>query len=247
MHNSQDMSIESELYQRVWAVINEKYNGNRSDGAKFFDMAPTSLQRYDERDGIGGSTKTFLKLLDKVGGKVVWPDDPVKTTEPEEFKVTSDAVGVDSETHRAVPVVSYDTAATVSHLGEGDIEKYVLVFRDGPLASRKNLVACQIPKTHTNSAPDLHPGDYIIVDRDDKNIPHQYQERGNLFLVRDSRNGGVYVRRAFVTDDYSEVGLCDREYGIGFGHVSIKEELGGNPSSIAVGRIVMALVNTLDK
>ncbi|EGJ51861.1 S24/S26 family peptidase [Desulfocurvibacter africanus] len=144
------------------------------------------------------------ELLDKLGVRLIWPDQ-VKDTAQEvvfiDYEVARTAsaalrVTPKAEDYRAIPLTSEDVAAGPGLVPEDSIQGWVLLWRHIPaLMTRRNLVASKIGHNQRSMTPVLHPGDYIVIDRDDITVPDS--PHGNVFLVRDPHDG-LAVKRVRV-------------------------------------------------
>ena len=110
--------------------------------------------------------------------------------------------------------------------------------------TRSNLLAVEIGKNQISMTPTLHPGDIVLVDRDDWGQHSGYKSPGNIFLVREvGQEGGAKVKRValagrndsaiitFYSDNYEEF---EPEPHL------LAQDYGGGLREVIVGRVIWA-------
>ncbi len=144
--------------------------------------------------------KTVTAMLEAVGARIAWPGE-----EPE---MTRDVCWVDSkvvragkgqalppaENYLAVPLVG-ETGAGPGVMSDDQIKSWVLVYRhQHAIQLKSDLLAVEIERGSTSMVPLLHPGDIVLVDREDK----KPERRGNIFLVRELIHQCNYDKARFM-------------------------------------------------
>ncbi len=101
----------------------------------------------------------------------------------------------DSEDYLAVPLVG-EAGAGPGIIPQNRIESWVLVYRNHRSVMRRtNLLAVEVGKNQRSMTPTLHPGDIVLVDRNDWG-QEGFHAPGNIFLVREpGQEGGGKVKR----------------------------------------------------
>lgn len=226
-------------------------HGSAESLAKFLGVNPNLISRWINRersprfDALG-------PVLDKLGAKIVFPgDDSVSTVhelvfrEPkivgvEEFDGKDASVKPVEDNYLAVPMVNQDVAAGTGRIPFHKVTDWVVVFRHDPgIVNRSNLVAVRVGKDQRSMVPHIHPGDILLVDKND-NVP---DPEGKIMLVIDPEEGEAIKRvswRHRAGDDeltfYSDNAAENppRTY-------RLREEYGANEWSRAIaGRVVWA-------
>lgn len=131
--------------------------------------------------------KEFLEWLEREGVQLIFPEERdglaknVHFVNPKMVNVEGIEGPVD-EDYLAVPLASMPVAAGPGIIPEEKIQSWVLVWRSHEsVRHRSNLVAVEIGKDQRSMEPTLHPGDIVLIDRNDF-IPKS--PPGNIYLVR---------------------------------------------------------------
>lgn len=142
---------------------------------------------------------TFLSWLNFLGARIVWPDEDVTTTRQVCFgdvKIVQTAPGAgapSSEHYLAVPLASGSVAAKRGLVPEEELRSWLLVWRHHESVRRRtNLLAVEIGRDQRAMIPTLHPGDIVLVDRND--FKGGFKPPGNIHLVREP-DGATSVKR----------------------------------------------------
>ena len=100
-----------------------------------------------------------------------------------------------AENYLAVPLVG-EVGAGPGIIPRDEILSWVLVYREHRSVNRRsNLLAVEVGRNQRSMIPTLHPGDIVLVDRDDWGNGG-YAPPGNIFLVREpGQEGGGKVKR----------------------------------------------------
>lgn len=159
---------------------------------------PSQLNRFLKNER-GLNADSLGKILDGLAATVSFPDEPADAAMEVCFvSPTKTSAGEHSpdpvpEDYLAVPLASSPVAAGPGLIPEDMIESWVLVWRHHEsVRHRSNLVAVQIGENQISMTPTLHPGDIVLVDRDDRDP----QPAGRIMLVSEpGQEGGVMVKR----------------------------------------------------
>ena len=145
---------------------------------------PSQLGRFLKKER-GLNADSLGLILDRLGASVVFGDDPAEASREVRFCPPEQADGgpeLRPDDYLAVPLTDPGLAAGHGLIPEDRIKGWVMVWRhQEPLRFRSNLVAVEIAKGEGAMAPALHPGDIVLVDRDDRDPA----PAGRIMLVRE--------------------------------------------------------------
>ncbi len=184
------------------------------------DMNPSTLTRW-----LDGSRKPSFKkispLLSNLNAKIVFPDDSPEMTRPvticghmsravhdqmqihDSIEAAHAAAGPNSEDYIAVPLADMPVAAGPGLLPNGNIKGWVLAWRhQASIMWKSNLVAVEIGKNQTSMVPVLHPGDIVLVNRDD----WEPDPPGKIMLVCEP-DGSAAIKRVSLEKDGKRVSV----------------------------------------
>lgn len=175
--------------------------------AKRLGIQQSTISRFINDAGKGISFEPALKILNYLGYEIgrYGQAGQVNTTREICFvdaRTTPSGEGLPppiSEAYVAVPLVG-DVGAGPGMVAEERLEGWVLVLKDQQsIRTRSNLLAVEVGKNQFSMIPTLHPGDLVLVDRDDWGQHGSYQSPGNIFLVREpGQEGGGKIKRVSV-------------------------------------------------
>ncbi|MDD3311929.1 S24/S26 family peptidase [Pseudodesulfovibrio sp.] len=156
---------------------------------------PSQLGRFLKRER-GLNADSLGQILDRLGASVTFGDDPAEASREVRFCPPGEAGGgpeLRPDDYLAVPLADPILAAGQGSVPEDRVKGWVLVWRhQEPLRFRTNLVGVELGKAETAMAPTLHPGDIVLVDRDDRDPA----PAGRTMLVREpGPEGATLVRR----------------------------------------------------
>lgn len=171
---------------------------NKKRMADDLGMDPSQFNRFLSGER-GLNAESLGRILDKFGGRVLFPDEPRETTRevcfvaPEKLTSPRGAKGPTPEDYLAVPLAASPVAAGPGLIPEDKIQGWVLVWRHHEsVRFRSNMVAVQVGKNEHSMVPALHPGDIVLVDRSDRDP----SPAGKIMLVCEpGLDGGVMVKR----------------------------------------------------
>ncbi|SKA85579.1 Peptidase S24-like [Paucidesulfovibrio gracilis DSM 16080] len=194
------MAFTDELRNRLKELVGKgKPFPNKKRMADALEVDPSQLNRF--LSGERGLTVDSLgRILDRLGARLAFPDDPDDATRevcfvvPERSQVGREAPPPDSEDYIAVPLAASPVAAGPGLIPEDKIDGWVLVWRHHEAVRfRSNMVAVQIGKNELSMIPTLHPGDIVLVDRNERDpVP-----AGKIMLVTEpgGDDAGAMVKR----------------------------------------------------
>lgn len=171
--------------------------------AELSNTNPTTLSRW-----LAGDRKPdfyeLSSLLDALGARILFPDAEETTREicfVDALRAPSadGAPPPDSEDYLAVPLVG-EAGAGPGMIPSEEVESWVLVLRNHhSVQARSNLIAVAVGKNQTSMEPTLHPGDLVLVDRNDFG-QNGIRTTGNIFLVLEpGQEGGGKIKRVALT------------------------------------------------
>lgn len=152
---------------------------------------------------VGKTTPTGMnsmalgELLDKLGARIVFPDEVKERTRNCVFikavktQPLENTPPPKSEDYKAVPLVDMPVAAGAGLITDDAIRSWVLVYSlHQSVRMKSNLIAVEIGRGQRSMVPTLHPLDMVLVDLDDRN-PGVGK---SMFLVKEP-DGSVMVKR----------------------------------------------------
>lgn len=173
----------------------------RAEAARFLGLpASQATKFFDFLDGKDTRYQSVMSWLEQLGGKVLGPGQTENTREvcfvnARVVNSGDNAPPVVPEDYLAVPLVS-EAGAGPGIIPVNEHESWFLVYRSEPsLRMRSNLIAVRIAKNSTSMEPTLHPGDIVLVDRDDKAVVAP----GRIWLVMEPDGAGK-IKRVKVDD-----------------------------------------------
>jgi hypothetical protein len=159
---------------------------------------PSQLNRFLKRER-GLNSDSLGHILDRVGVTLAFCDEPGEATRevcfrpPDTGRAGGNLAGPQADDYLAVPLVTPSVAASSGIVPEESVDGWVLVWRhQASIRFRSNLVAVEVGRNEQSMAPTLHPGDIVLVDRDDRDpCP-----AGKIMLVREpGEDGTAHIRR----------------------------------------------------
>lgn len=158
---------------------------------------PSQLNRFLKKER-GLNADSLGHILDKVGATISFGDEPADAAREVCFQLPSKAQAgegvpdLQPDDYLAVPLAASPVAAGPGLIPEDRIEGWVLVWRhQESIRFRSNLVAVEVGKNEMSMVPTLHPGDIVLVDRNDRDP----SPAGKIMLVCEPGDGGVMVKR----------------------------------------------------
>jgi hypothetical protein len=205
------MGFSDDLLKALDTSVQKKFGGLPSRLAKAANRGTSSVQKILKRQQIKW-IESFGEIADAAGLKVFFEEDfRQQTTRPvticghmsravqdqvqihESIDAAHVAAGPDSEDYIAVPLAESPVAAGPGLIPEDKIRGWVLVWKhQESVRWRSNLVAVEIGRGENSMVPTLHPGDIVLVDRNDKNL----DPPGKIMLITEpGPDGGSAIKR----------------------------------------------------
>ena len=203
---------------------------------------PSQLGRFLKKErGLNADSLGYI--LDKLGATVSFGDEPADAAREVCFRMpeTGTHPELQPEDYLAVPLAPPAMASEQGLVPEDAVLGWVLVWRhQEPLRFRTNLVAVEVPKQETAMAPALHPGDIVLVDRDDRDP----SPAGRIMLVREpGASGQALVRRVStrrVDDDLELIFYSDNSREFPPAVYRLGRDYGGDISRAIGGNVAWA-------
>jgi len=159
---------------------------------------PSQLNRFLKKER-GLNADSLGHILDKLGATIAFGDEPADAGRevcfmmPGKTQAEADAQNPSAEDYLAVPLAASPVAAGPGLIPEDKIGGWVLVWRhQESIRFRTNLVAVEVGKNELSMTPTLHPGDIVLVDRNDRDP----SPAGKIMLVCEpGHDGGCMVKR----------------------------------------------------
>jgi phage repressor protein C with HTH and peptisase S24 domain len=171
---------------------------SESELAAFVGVAPAQIYKYTHEC----STRNIARLgaiLDRLDLRLTPAEQPGLPAAREVCFVDARLTPAgerqtppDAEDYMAVPLVE-EVGAGPGIIPQGGFLSWFLVYKhQDAVRYRRDLIAVQIGRNSTSMQPILHPGDIVLVDREDKStrIP------GHMMLVMDPDGAGKIKRVA---------------------------------------------------
>lgn len=237
------MGFYEDLIHGIKSSVEAQFDDKPSRLAKAAGTHPSTLARL-----MSGDRQKWLQLIsriaDSAGLRIVHGGcaDARDVCFVNAHVVSSADVAspIVPEDYLAVPLVS-EAGAGPGIIPIDEYESWFLVYRNEPsIRMRSNLIAVRIANGSTSMEPTLHPGDIVLVDRDDKIIARP----GGIWLVMEPDGSGkikrvkidgVKARRVTRVTFYSD-NVAENPPEI----YSLEEDYGGDWNRVIVGRVVWA-------
>ncbi len=218
---------------------------NKKRMADALDVDPSQLNRF--LSGERGLTMDSLgRILDKLGVSASFPDDTLAARDvcfvtPGKTPNAGDEGEPVPEDYLAVPLAAMPVAAGPGIIPDDEIKGWVLVWRHHEsVRFRTNLVAVEIGRNEHSMVPALHPGDLVLVDREDTNP----EPAGRIMLVTEpGESGGAMVKRVAtkkVDNDIELVFYSDNSREFPPYTYRLKRDYDGDLSRAIVGKVIWA-------
>ncbi len=178
----------------IIAYIDKEHNGNVAAAARGMGVNAAALYRWYKRERTPNG-EDLGRMLDALGVSL----QPPRTAEPMEVcfvdaKIVEAGQTLtvpEAEDYFAVPLVE-EVGAGQGLIAQGELISWLLVWRwQESIRHRSNLIAVRLAKDATSMTPILHPGDIVLIDRDERNV----QINGRMWLVLDPLDGSGKIKR----------------------------------------------------
>jgi len=205
---------------------------------------PANISRWT-RGKRSPKLEDIAPIFDVMQAKIVLPDeeDPARDicfVDARAVPAGANQPPPEVEDYLAVPLVE-EVGAGPGLIPQGELLSWFLVYRhQDAIRYRLDLIAVRIGKRSTSMLPILHPGDVVLVDRQDRDV----MTPGRIMLVMDPDGAGM-IKRVAVEEVKSE-----RDWRIVFysdnvaNHppivYSLREDFLGDWDRAVVGRAILA-------
>lgn len=236
------MSLAQDVREKVRRIVDEQFRGNESAAAREWGVSQNCLNRLGR--GINTGYKDVCEIIDKIGVKLIWPDEISVTDKtltfasPELLNVGGNVSPPVGDEYRAIPLTTAEVAAGPGLIPDDGIQGWCILWKNIPaLLRRRNLLCSRLGDKQNSMEPTLHPGDFIVIDRDDITIPSS--NTGNIFLIRDQYHG-IAVKRLSLQQQGMESLLIVHSDNRGYPpySINITQEFEDQLSSVVIGKVV---------
>ena len=191
----------SEFSEKIMAIIrkavDDQFNGNISAASKAWGVTGDNLNKWLSGKRVP-SIKNISPIIDRLG-KFTTEKEAAREVCFVNAKIVPAGEHVappQAEDYIAAPLVG-EVGAGPGYVAQDDVESWFLVYKHvAAIRQRSDLIAVEIGKSSTSMLPLLHPGDIVLVDRDDQDVEHP----GHIMLVRDPDGAGMIKRVAMNKD-----------------------------------------------
>lgn len=223
---------------------------NQKALADFVGIANSQAAKYRDENSLG-NIKKFMNFLDKLGVNLNFSANE----EPARDVCFVDAKIVSAGDHVEPPrVEDYIAAPLVGKVGAGpgyapkdEVKSWFLVYKNVPsIMYRRNLLAVEIAQGSFSMVPTLHPGDIVLIDRDDCTV----STPGKMWLVKDDYDQGM-IKRVKIDrvsrDDLAITYYSDNIRDYPPVTYSLRRHFDGDMSRAIVGRVIWAWSDVREK
>ena len=167
--------------------------GSASRLARAIGVAPNMVTRWSKGERFP-NLKSIQPVFDYVNEEFrsgnVMLDKSVHFVRPRASKAAGGLPRPDADDFLAAPVVG-EVGAGPGYFDQEQVKGWMLADANHPsIRGRGNIIAVEIGHASTSMLPLLHPGDVVLVDRDDTDVSHP----GRIMLVRDPDGAGMVKR-----------------------------------------------------
>jgi hypothetical protein len=171
---------------------------NNKRMADELEVDPSQLNRFLKKER-GLNADSLGHILDRIGVTIAFGDEPADAARevcfrlPGKAQTEGDTPDPQPDDYLAVPLAASPVAAGRGLIPEDKVEGWVLVWRhQESIRFRSNLVAVEVGKNELSMIPTLHPGDIVLVDRNDRDP----SPAGKIMLVCEpGEEGGAMIKR----------------------------------------------------
>lgn len=219
---------------------------NNKRMADELDIDPSQLNRFLKMER-GLNADSLGHILDRIGATITFGDDPADAARevcfrmPEKGQAYGSMPDLQAEDYIAVPLATSPVAAGPGLIPEDKVEGWVLVWRhQESIRFRSNLVAVEVGKSEVSMTPTLHPGDIVLVDRNDRDP----SPAGKIMLVREpGADGETTVKRVNtkrLDDDVEIIFYSDNSRDFPPATYRLARDYGGDITRAIGGNVVWA-------
>ncbi len=235
------MDIRNDLIQMLTNYRDECCGGNADRAAASLGVSAPTFSRWINGVHIP-KMETLIPVFEQLGARIVLPNqEPAKDVCFVDARIAPAGEMQErpnAEDYIAVPLVE-EVGAGPGYIPQGELRSWFLVYKhQSAVRYRRDLIAVEIAKHSTSMLPTLHPGDIVLVDRQDRDVTRA----GHMMLVMDSDGAGK-VKRVSVEplkDDFRIMYYSDNALDNPPEVYSLREDFNDNWDNCIVGRVVWA-------
>ena len=170
---------------------------------------PANISRWT-RGKRSPKLEDIAPIFDVMQAKIVLPDeeDPARDicfVDARAVPAGANQPPPEVEDYLAVPLVE-EVGAGPGLIPQGELLSWFLVYRhQDAIRYRRDLIAVRIGKRSTSMLPILHPGDVVLVDRQDRDV----MTPGRIMLVMDPDGAGM-IKRVAVEEEIGRASCRER-------------------------------------
>lgn len=188
---------------RIMVFIRDTLNGYKTSKrgeltviAKAIGLSQKNLADFSNKYGPGSNPqfRTTYKILRGLLGRRPVDLEGTKPIITVVGGIQEVPKGLRPEDYYAVPLVEDEIAAGSGRIMEDYVAGLVWVYKP-EIGNRRNLVAVKLAPDAESMQPTLHPGDIVIIDRDDKAITPK-----GIYAVRTSEEPCA-IKRVSISQD----------------------------------------------
>lgn len=235
------------LYEKAlaWLLAEIKRLGGIDGVTDTLGVSRSSLYRISKGQQRPAADK-LLAWVEKLGADLVFPGGGgLPQTRDIEF-VTPKIIGIEhgtpppaSDDYFAVPLAEEAIAAGPGLIPQDALRGWIIVWRHhDSIRFRHDLVAVEIGKGQTSMEPHLHPGDIVLVDRQDR-----FPDKDGKIMLVCHPDGGCAVKRVSsrnIDGDIELVFYSDNTVGNPPSVYRLKRDYDDNLHAAIGGRVVWA-------
>jgi phage repressor protein C with HTH and peptisase S24 domain len=234
-----------QAYEYFIAMLNKAIDkaGSPSRLARALDIAPNMITRWSKGErcpNLKSIQPVFDYLNEEFRTRELAVDKDVHFVNPRLAKAAERLEAPVADDFLAAPVVG-EVGAGPGYFDQEQVERWMLADMNHPaIRGRRNLIAVEIGRNSTSMLPLLHPGDMVLVDRDDRDVSYP----GSIMLVRDPDGAGM-VKRVKM-ERHPRIGwqivyFSDNASANPPLIYSLDEDFDGSMENAIVGRVVFAM------
>jgi len=219
---------------------------NNKRMADELDIDPSQLNRFLKKER-GLNADSLGHILDKVGATITYGDEPQDAARevcfqlPPKTQAGAATPELQPDDYLAVPMVTSPVAADPGLIPEDKIDGWVMVWRhQESIRSRSNLVGVTVGENELSMAPTLHPGDIVLVDRNDRDP----SPAGKIMLVCEpGEEASAMVKRVNtrrLDDDLELIFYSDNSREFPPTTYRLRRDYDGNINRAIAGNVVWA-------
>lgn len=239
------MTLEHDITSGIDRLVKKKF-GSYNKMCREFGIKQATLSKFCT--GANSGYKFVAEILDKLGVRLLWPDQVSETKRPVIMnapKETPEGFAISNRT-RAIPILPIDEVSDFGAMDAVNITDWCLLEGNiSTLLNRNNLVAVRLDRDQRHLGHLIRPGDLVVVDREDKSVNEDRD--GNIFLVKDPWDGFAIKRATLRQQNENFILLFYSDSGEFPPSTIDINDLGEDIQQAVVGRIVHARIDMTKK